>query len=67
MGGPHSMFVLAFGSFGCVGVGLLAECVTIFKPEVVSFVLVFVSAVPSVPAGVFVRGAPLGVDTGVGI
>lgn len=65
MGGPHSIFVLALGSFGCVGVGLLAECVTAFKPEVVSFVEAFVSELPSM--SVFDRGAPLGVSTGVGI
>lgn len=59
------MFVLALGSFGCVGVGFLAECVTAFKPEVVSFVVVFVSAIPFV-SGSF-RVAPMGVDTGVGI
>lgn len=31
------MLVLALGSFGLVGVGLSAECVTTFKFEVVSF------------------------------
>lgn len=65
MGGPHSIFVLALGSFGCVGVGLLAECVATLKPEVVSFVVVFVSTVPFV--SVSLRVAPLGVDTGVDI
>lgn len=65
IGGPHSMLVLALGSFGCVGVGLLAECVVTFKPEVVSLVAGFASTVPFV--SVSVREAPLGVETGVGI
>lgn len=59
------MFVLALGSLGCVGVGLLAECVTTFRPEVVSLVVSFVSAAPFVP--VFTRAVPLGADPVVGM
>lgn len=64
MGAPHSMFVLALGSLGCVGVGLSEECVTTFKPDVVSLAVSFVSVVSMVPVFVFARAAPLGADAG---